>query len=173
MINVLIVLLISGGCATTKKAISHEEAVEIFSGTWVNLDNPITYSDYGDPTKSEEEQAAWFHFQKFVLTTNGLFECYHAADDPVSFAPGKYTMKESWVDSKGNTYCQIMCQLRSGSRLYMLIKLEETNRVMEQNFFYGGQYKYPEKIVRHDIYVDDDYTTTEMSMYYNIFYRQE
>jgi hypothetical protein len=166
-------MAIVGGCATTKETISHEEAFEMFNGTWVNLDNPATYSGYGDPTKSEEEQAAWFHFQKFVLTTNGLFECYHAADDPISFAPGKYTVKESWVDRKGNIYSQIMCQLRSGSRLYMLLKLDETNTVLEHNFYYGGQYKYPDKIVKHDVYADDDNTTTEVSMYYNIYYRNE
>ncbi|MHA2172948.1 MAG: hypothetical protein ACXAB7_24055 [Candidatus Kariarchaeaceae archaeon] len=120
LLFVLAVLIVAGSCATTKEAISHEEAIQIFSGTWVNLDNPVDYTSYADPSKSIEEQAANFHFQKFVLTTNGLFGCYHAVDDPFPFGPGKYTVKDSWVDRKGNTYAQIMCEVRSGSRLYML-----------------------------------------------------
>ena len=117
LIFVLAVQFIAVSCATMKKAISHEDTIKKFSGTWVNLDNPVTYTGYADPTKIKEEQAEWYHFQKFVLTTDSLFECYHSADDLIPFCPGKYTVKESWVDRKSNTYCLCITISFTASRM--------------------------------------------------------
>jgi len=169
LILVLAVLVIIDGCATSKKAISHEDVVEMFSGTWANLDNP-TMGTYANLTQDATEMD-WFHNQKFVLTLNKEFRLYHSVDDVMTFMSGKYTVINSWEDRKGNIYCQAMCKAYTGSKFYALWKIDESNTVLEQNFYYGGSGKYPTNIITHDV-IEDDLSKTDGRLYYNIYYRQ-
>ena len=90
---------------------------------------------YVDLTQNAKDSADFFHFQKFVFTSEKNFSCYHSVDDMLPFGPGKYTVINSWVDRKGNTYCKAKCQILSGSRLYALWKLNVSNTVLEQNYY--------------------------------------
>ena len=129
-----------------------------FTGTWVSHDNPMS-GTYVDLTQNAKDSADFFHFQKFVFTSEKNFSCYHSVDDMLPFGPGKYTVINSWVDRKGNTYCKAKCQILSGSRLHAFWKLNVSNTVLEQNFYYGGDEKYPTKIIKHDD-IEDDYSST-------------
>jgi hypothetical protein len=149
-----------------KKEISDEEAVEMLSGTWINPDNPSSAS-------IDKLQA---HFQKLVLTENKVFECYHSVDDTLDFSRGHYTVINSWVDRKGNTYCQAKWLFVTGSMIYALYKLDDSNTVLEQNFYYTrsiwDEEKYPTEIITHDVIVEDNSFWSYDNRYYNIFYRQ-
>lgn len=134
----------------------------MFCVTWVNYDNPIV---------SDRSDIDFYHYQKLELTSGSGFLLYRSANYPKPLNWGKYTVIKSWVDRKGNTYCQAMLQFITASRIYALWRLDESNTVFEENFYYGGFEQYPAKIVTHYI-IEDDILTPTGTLYYNIFYRQ-
>jgi hypothetical protein len=166
------ILIVVGSCATKRMAVSHEDVTQKIDGTWINPDYP-TGGTYVDLTQDATDTVDFFHFQKFILKTDdNEWYFYQSLDDPMAFASGPYTIIDSWLDSKGNVYCQIFLDRRGMSKCFALVKVNESNTVLEQCYYYGGNNKYPEKIVTYDIIVDD-FRSSDVSMYYNIFYRQE
>ena len=172
LILIFTVLIIIGSCATKKIAVSHEDVSQKIEGTWINPDNPGSGGWVGW-VEDVKDTADAFHFQKLILTSdNSEWYFYQSLDDPMPFASGKYTLIDSWTDRKGNAYYQIFHDRHGASKFFSLLKINQSGTVLEQSYYYGGNYKYPEKIVTHDIIVDD-FRSSEVSMYYNIFYRQE
>ncbi|HUT65975.1 MAG TPA: hypothetical protein VMZ05_07475 [Spirochaetota bacterium] len=170
LILVLTALICVGSCATKRIAVSHEDVIQKLDGTWINPDNPVG-GTYVDLTQDATDTADFFHFQKFVLTSDNEWYFYQSLNDPMAFASGPYTIMDSWSDRKGNVYCQIFLDRRSMSKCFTLLKINKSGTVLEQSYYYGGNNKYPEKIIPHDIIVDD-FRSSDVSMYYNIFYRQ-
>ena len=158
----LIILIQLGSCATKQMAISHENAVESFSGTWVNHDNPIV---------RKRGDIEFFHFQKKEISLTDV-KFYHSAEDSDFYGHAKYTVVNSWVDRIGNTYCQTNLDFFTGSRMYALWKLDKSKNVFEESFYYQGAEEYPTRIITHDVIEEDIYSPTG-NLYYNIFYRQE
>jgi hypothetical protein len=170
LVLVLTLMITTSSCATKKIAISHEDVIQRFEGTWINPDYPAG-GTYIDLTQDATATTDFFHFQKFILTSdNNEWSFYQSSDDSMAFASGQYTVMNSWLDRKGSVYCQILFDRRGASKCFALIKINESGTVLEQCYYYGGNDKYPEKIVTHDIIIDD-FRSTEVSMYYNIFYR--
>ena len=102
---------------------------------------------------------------------------YYSVDDKFIFREGDYIIRNSWVDRKGNTYYQVKWLIDRGAKFYYLYKLNDSNTVLEQNFYYTpsifDEEKYPTEIVTHDIIVEADVLWSYENMYYNIYYRQE
>jgi hypothetical protein len=148
--------------------ISSEEAVALLSGTWGNPENIDSKPIMGQLP---------FHFQKMVLTETRRFETYYRVDETLPFNGGDYTIKNSWVDGKGNTFCQIKWVFDTGSMVYALYKLNDSRTVLESNLHYTrsilDEEKYPTEIVTHDIIVEADVKWSYENMYYNIYYRQQ
>jgi len=166
---VVVIMFVVGSCATSKKTVSQTDLVETLSGTWVNHDNPVVRERYKD---------GFFHFQKVIRSTHkgvdyydAEVEYYHAVEDSDFAGHAQYTIKDSWVDRRGNTYCQVFIQFYTGSRVYALWKLDNTQNVFEENYYYWAPDEYPSKIIKHDVIEDNRYPTG--NLYYNIFYRQE
>jgi len=172
MIFVFAVLVITESCATKRIAISCEDVKQKIDGTWINPDNPGGGAWVGWIQDVKDTTDA-FHFQKFILASdNNEWYFYQSLDDPMPFASGKYTVIDSWLDRKGYVYCKLFLDRHGASKFFALLKINQSGTVLEQSYHYGGNYKYPEKIVTHDIIVEN-FRSSEVSMYYNVFYRQE
>jgi len=169
-ILVFVVLIVAGSCATKRIAVSPEEVSQKIEGTWINPDYPVG-GTFIDLTQTATDTADFFHFQKLTFTSKKWY-FYQSLDDTIGFASGVYTIMDSWMDRKGNAYCQIYLPRGKASVCFALLKVDKTGTVLEQCYYYGGNNKYPEKIVTHDIIVDD-FRSPDVSMYYNIFYRKE
>ena len=160
IILVLAVLIAVGSCVTGKNSIAEEELIEKFTGIYVNI-------NYDGSNK--------FHSQKFEITSEKHWGFYLKIDDPVACGAGYFKVVNSWVDRKGNIYCQAKMYFGpTVSRIWALWRLDKSGEVLEQTFWYGGKEKYPDKIVNHDIPMDaDDFSSQEVSLWYNIYNRQE
>ncbi len=159
LILISAVLIIAGSCAATKKSITEEELIEKFTGVYVS-------TDYDGSNK--------FHSQKFEITSEKHWGFYLKIADPFACGAGYFEVVNNWVDRKGNTYCQAKMYFGpTVSRIWALWRLDKSGEVLEQTFWYGGKEKYPEKIIDHDIPMDvDDYSSQEVSLWYNIYHRQ-
>ena len=170
MILMVTASIMAEGCAT-KKAITHDYASNRLIGKWVNTDNPDS-GTYVDLTQDASDTAEFFHPQKLILTSKKIWQVHHSTDDPLAAGYGTYTIRKCWVDVKENTFCQALLQFVSGSRFYTLFKLDSSNAVLECNWYYGGEERYPEKIIEHDVIIDD-FRSSDVSLYYNIYHRLE
>ena len=72
LIIILAVLIIAGSCATRRKAISDEDFMEAWSGTWIN-------TDYGEKRNP----------QKKVYYSDGRWEEYYLVDNLIKIDWGK------------------------------------------------------------------------------------
>ena len=87
LILVLGVLIIIGSCATKRKAISEEDFLKAFIGTWIN-------TDYGD----------FFKPQKIVYSPDNRWEEYIFLTDDQPEHYGPYTIEEMWTESNGDIW---------------------------------------------------------------------
>ena len=163
---------------THNSGTSGKEILERLNGTWVNAGS-YPSSDRKENGRSKNAFAVypdvdgipWFHGMKLVLTSEKYFFYYHRPCDQLSYGYGSFEVKNTWSDQYGNAYCQALCQLVTGSRLYTLWKLHASNRVPEENFYCGGQEEYPEKIVDRDVPVKG-FKSKKVSLWYNIYRRR-
>ena len=86
LILVLAVLIIAGSCATRRKAISDEDFMEAWSGTWIN-------TDYGGKMA-----------QKIIIHSDGTVEGFGRLTSTIAYFKNKFTILDQWLDSKGTIW---------------------------------------------------------------------
>jgi len=146
----IFILFVTVGCRTVGRTpISNEEAVKTIAGIWVN-------------TEYSGQEIA--HPQKVVYTLDRTFEEYALATSTSFFLRGKYTVRECWIDSKGNLYCTVNTFFGVGSGSQELWKLDEFGEKFEMNYKYGTGDEFPTKI--------DPNPDPLLDMYYGVYYRQ-
>ena len=110
LIPVLAVLVIAESCATSKKAVSIEEASEIRSGIWVNelykVNLVVVYPD------GRFEQ--YYDLQQERLNVSGISEIY-----------------ESWRDSEGVLWYRAHYKNSIGWEGYVLGRINDSGNVLE------------------------------------------
>ena len=111
IILILVVLTIVGSCATRKKAIPIEEALEIRSGIWVN----------------EHYQ----HEKLVVQHPDGRYEEYSDLQQEKFYLSGKSDIYESWRDSDGVLWYRAHYQDNVGREGYMFVKISNSDNTFE------------------------------------------
>jgi hypothetical protein len=127
---ILTVFVILVSCATGKKIITVDDAMKRFEGVYVN-------TEYSGQEMTQP--------QKFVITSDGRIEDWSLATNEYPSFKGKYTIAESWTDSKGNMYCKVDLNYGSG-KTQELWKLDKSGNTLEVNYKFGGGGEYPTKI---------------------------
>lgn len=87
-IFVLAVLIVVSSCATKRKAISEEDFIDAWSGTWIN----------------KEYSGAPPHVQKRINYPDGAWEAYPKITSTTRSWWGTSTILDHWIDSKGNIW---------------------------------------------------------------------
>jgi hypothetical protein len=82
--------LVLAGCKPKQAALSDEEAYKRFVGTWVNTDYPGTLAQS----------------QITVIRPDYVGEDWLFPDSTGPAGSWSIKVKKTWVDEKGNTYCQ-------------------------------------------------------------------
>lgn len=111
LILVLAVLILAGGCATRKKAVSIEEASEIRSRIWVDEHNRVEKLAVQFPDGRYEE---YYDLQQERLLDTGISNIY-----------------ESWRDSEGVLWYRAHYQDSVGREGYMLVKISNSDNTFE------------------------------------------
>jgi len=109
LILVLAVMVIAGSCATGKKMVTVDDATKQFAGVYVN-------TKYSGSNPNEP--------QKLVITSDGRLENWQVVNDERTLLTAEYSVTESWLDSKGNTYCTVNAKFYMGPVLQGLWKLD-------------------------------------------------
>ena len=145
---VLFVLIVIGSCATRKIAISDEDLVKAYTGTWIN-----------EEYDGEEDQGA-----KIVMFADGTWERYEHLDTdkyPVSIInKGRNTILDQWKDSEGNIWFESSWECIHRAAGYQLTKISDSGNTLEMLFT-----SYEHRVEEWD--PDDIHYT------YRIYYRQE
>ena len=154
---ILMVILVTLNAGTEcfakrEKPVPTEEAIQKVAGIWVNTE----YS--GDDI---------FHPQKFIITSDGIFEYWVATNQEYPTATGQYKILKSWMDSKGNMFIFVDRESYGGAKRQDLWKIDKSGSTLEVNYRQAGK-GYPERInPKPDPQEDFSFE------YYLIFYRQE
>ena len=133
LILVLAVLIITGSCATGKKAYVAKDDEELY-GVWDNM------------AYDETDKAAVFNFE-----TDGVLQTYKSVNRTKKWWNGKFTITDKWIDDEGNIWYKILIteiKLDTISHIdtekyFYLGKISDSGRVFE--FSYSG-YDYPPEI---------------------------
>jgi hypothetical protein len=121
---IMAVLIITGSCATGKKAV--KAPIESVYGTWVN-------QDYNTVTA----------YAKFNIRPDGIIErTTHTEIEYSKSLEATFTIIESWMDSDGNKYYKVE-YVRGIDTWYELWRINETDSVWE---FVLSQVEYPSEI---------------------------
>ena len=90
IVGVVCCVLVLAGCKPKQAALSDEEAYKLFVGTWVNTDYPGTL---------ERSQIT-------VIRPDHVGEDWLFPDSKSPAGSWTIKVKKTWVDGKGDTYCQ-------------------------------------------------------------------
>ena len=130
VILTLAVLGFVGNYITPKKAYAQEKpSIEDLVGTWINEEMTI---------------------EKIVIKSDGTFLRYMYADAKFPNHTNMITIKDSWVDEKGNKYYKIYAPgyklERLDSHHFDLMRINESGTVLEMNRrdsleFYKSEYQ--------------------------------
>ena len=123
LILVLAVLIITGGCATRKKAISETDFFEAYSGTWINTD----YS--GD---------SW-GLQKKIHFPDGRWEEYSLVTLSEWSKHGKDTIGDMWTDSNGDIWYKASWEDSHNQKGYTMGKISDSGNTLEILFRNFGE----------------------------------
>jgi len=110
-ILVLVVMIITGSCATRKKAVSPEDASAIRSGKWIN------------------ERITGAEMTIFYL--DGRYEIYITTKGEKLYSSGTSAIYESWRDSDRILWCRARYQDSLGQEGYMLVKISNKDNTLE------------------------------------------
>ena len=112
----LAVVIIFGSCATKQIAISHEEAVEAFSGTWTNPDYDETW-----------------RYSKVIINSDGTWIEYKMCNDDRPILIGEYNITEKWIDTDGYIFYKIIVTRtdREYVPYYLIARIDKTGNVYE------------------------------------------
>jgi hypothetical protein len=110
VILIMAVLMIAGSCATRKKAISIEEALEIQSGIWIDEHAKI---------------------EKLVVRyPDGRYEYYRDLQQESLVYYGKTEIYESWRDSEGVLWYRAHYKDNVGREGYYLVKISNSDNTL-------------------------------------------
>jgi len=101
-----------------------------------------------------------------IIASDGRIEDRQLSTQTIPSNQGKYTIAESWTDSKGNIYCTVDTKWKIGWYTQDLWKLDKSGNIFERNYKLTIDEEYPTKI---DSNPDPDAATL---LYYCIYYRQ-
>ena len=90
LVALVVSAMVLAGCAPKQKALSDAEAYKRFIGTWVNTDYRGTV---------EQSQVT-------VIRPDYVLEDWQFPDSTGPAGRVTIRVKKTWVDEKGNTYCQ-------------------------------------------------------------------
>ena len=142
---VVVVITITGSCATGKKAsVTERDIFKELNGTWVN----------------EDYLGTWMYYeQKLIIYPDGKHEYYPLTTDTNPIWQGYFfTITEAWTDSEGVIWYKAI--FKNGDTLYVLGKINESEKTLEM---IGDGVNDP---------TEWDTTKTRYSIYKN-YYRQE
>ena len=142
LILILAVLIIAGGCATRKKAISEEDFIKAWSGTWIN-------TDYGGDT-----------YQKVINYSDGTYESYGEVTSTKPGNWGKITIQDKWIDSKGNVWYRAQSETLYFGHMY-----NEMGKISDS----GNTWEY---IWASEDYPIEEWEPDKFEYNYRIRYRQ-
>jgi hypothetical protein len=125
--------LVLAGCSGGRKILTDEEAYKRFVGTWVNTAYPGTLA----------------RSQVTVIRPDYVGEDWLFPNSTSPDGQWEIKVKKTWVDEKGNTYCQ--CFLRyikgSTSHLTALMRVDKEGKVWEITTIHTSENDfYPEVI---------------------------
>jgi hypothetical protein len=162
LIPVIAVLIITGICATQKKA-SYGKGFyiptrdDVIHGIWINMD----YS--GDS----------FQYQKIVMSHWGHYEIYTLAKNLKASYIGTFILVDKWIDTEGNTWYNDY--VRNATRvMFELDKISNNGTIWE--YVYYEQAFPTEDQMSPDSPSRDFPTEDKMNPdgpNYHIYYRQE
>ena len=143
LILILSVLASIGSCATKRKVISDEEFLEVWSGTWINID----YSAKA---------------QKKINHPDGIRESYKKLPNTIPTFKRKITMLDQWVDSKGTIWYRGHWEYLPpfSSKGYEMGKISDS----------GNTWEY---ISASESYPIEEWEPDKFEYDYRIYYRQE
>ena len=148
----IVVFIFIGGLAFGITIFSVNDAMKKFEGVYINTE----YSGEG-----------YTHPQKRVLTSDGRWENWALATNTYPSWKGEYKVVDSWIDSKGNTYCTVDARTYiHDDRTKELWKLDKSGKILEVNYKTTIHGEYPKEIDPNP-----DPTIIPM-LYYQIYYRQ-
>jgi len=143
LILVLAVLIIAGSCATRRKAISDEDFMEAWSGTWIN-------TDYGEGSNP----------QKKIYYSDGRWEEYYQVTNEIRCDWGKATILDKWLDSKGNVWYKTHWEsFHLGWKGYAMGKISNSGNTLED-------------IWASESYPIEEWEPDRFEYNYQIYYRQ-
>jgi hypothetical protein len=125
------------GCARTPKVLTNEEAYKRFVGTWVNTEYPGT---------AERPQV-------FIIRPDYVAEEKPRPDSTNISGKSTMTLKKSWTDEKGYTYCQWFWDYVDAPPDWAgvaLTRVDKAGKVLEQLALPGrpeDTADYPEEII--------------------------
>jgi hypothetical protein len=110
-LSFFVVLIFAGGCATGKKVIYVEDALELRSGEWIN-------EDY----RSD---------QLTVFRPDGRYEVYDTPQKSQLIFSGTSKIYESWRDSEGVLWYRAHYEDSVGQEGYVLGKMSDSDQTLE------------------------------------------
>jgi len=119
LILLLAILIISGSCATEKKAYVAKENEELY-GNWVN-------SEYNDS----------FHRARHIINADGTIQLYSTDISTRVAEEGEYIITEKWYDSLGNIWYKaivtghVMGSIKRTTPVYVLVKISNSGKTLE------------------------------------------
>ena len=144
-ILVFVILIIAGGCATKRQAISKEDFFMTWSGTWINTDL---------------KGAFWLE-QKKIVNPDGSLKNYTFADDNSVQCERKTIVLEKWIEKEGGVWyiCTWEC-LTHGRTGYEIGKISDSGNTWEF-------------ITSRNELTIEDWQPENIKYMYRIYYRQK
>ncbi len=122
-ILILAVMVIAGSCATRKEAISEDDFIQVFSGTWFN----------------PERSGVGYDFQKLVVHANGTWDIYSTDEVEQRAGYGDYNLVESWRDSEGNLWFRLSKYSTFGDPIFEYGNISNSGETLEFIFVAGTE----------------------------------
>ena len=142
LILVLAVLIITGSCATDRKAYVAKENEELY-GNWFN-------SEYNDSIRAA----------RHIINADGTIQLHTTDDSPRVVAIHLYTITDKWYDSEGNIWYKQVWIYKTAYRtldtIYEIVRISNSGKTLELIF---SEYDFPKGI-------------TADHPHYRIYYRQ-
>ena len=149
LVGLVVCAMVLAGCGPKQKTLSDEEAYQRFVGTWVNTDYP------GTPYQSHVT----------VIRPDHVGEDWLFVDSTSPAASWAIKVKKTWVDEKGDTYCQFFYQnIDFPTQKYgVLMRVDKAGKIWESCF---------KRVVTEETAVYPDEIDPSIAFYW-IYYRKK
>jgi hypothetical protein len=122
-ILVLTVLVIAGSCATRKLAVSEDDFINAYTGTWFN----------------PERSGVGYDFQKLIVHTDGTWDIYSSDEVKQRMGYGDFTLVESWEDTEGTLWFRLSKVSDTGDPIFEYGKISNSGKTLEFLFVAGTE----------------------------------